>query len=68
MLSIKKKALSLFVDRESRQWIVRDAEGNFWAVPPTDHPWNDRRPFHPREDTPLESVPGHYRFLLGLPS
>jgi hypothetical protein len=68
MLTLRKKAMSIYVDRESRQWIVRDLEGNFWVVPHTDHPWADRQPFCPTEDIALEPVPGHYRFLLGLPS
>ena len=67
MLALQKKAMSLYVDRESRQWIVRDTDGDFWVLPHTDHPWDDRSPFFPTEDTSLEPIPGHYRFLLGLP-
>lgn len=68
MLTYSPKAMSIYVDRESRQWIVRDGEGQFWALPQTDQPWTDRRPFNPTEDMELESIPGHYRFLLGLPN
>ena len=67
MLVLQNRAMSIYVDRGSGQWIVRDLEGKFWVVPLTDHPWTDRQPFYPTEETALESVPGHYRFLLGLP-
>ncbi len=67
MLSLQKRQVSIYVDRESRQWIVRDAEGNFWVLPHTEHAWDDRQPYHPTEESELESVPGHYRFLLGMP-
>jgi hypothetical protein len=55
------------VDRASGQWIVRDADGNFWLLPATDNPWDDRRPFSPAEETELEPVPGHYKYMLGVP-
>ena len=68
MLSVRKQAISLYVDRASRQWVARDSEGNFWTLPPTDNPWADREPFSPAEETELEAVPGHYKTLLGLPT
>jgi hypothetical protein len=67
MPTVGKQVVALYVDRSSGQWIVRDSEGNFWSVPATDNPWDDRRPFAPAEDTELEPVPGHYRHMLGLP-
>jgi len=68
MLTLRKNATTLFVDRSSRQWIVLDAEGSFWIVP-NDHenPWDKRQPFYPTEETELEPVPGHYKHMLGLP-
>ena len=68
MLVANKPAVALFVDRTSRQWIVRDSEGNFWSLPSTDNPWDDRQPFFPAEETDLEPVPGHYKYMLGLPN
>jgi hypothetical protein len=62
-----KRVVALYVDRDSRQWVVRDAEGNFWSLPSTDHPWDERQPFTPAEATELEPVPGHYKYMLGLP-
>ncbi|VTT97861.1 unnamed protein product [Gemmataceae bacterium] len=59
--------VAIYVDRESGQWVVRDPEGDFWTLPPTDTPWDDRRPFCPTEGTELEPVPGHYRYMLRLP-
>jgi hypothetical protein len=51
--------LALFVDKTSQRWIVRDLEGNFWSLPSTDNPWDERQPFTPAEETELEPVPGH---------
>jgi hypothetical protein len=67
MLVASKRVVALYVDRASRQWIVRDAEGNLWSVPPTDNPWDERRPFFAAEESELEPVPGHYKHMLGLP-
>jgi hypothetical protein len=64
----RKQATTLYVDRSSRRWVVRDAEGNFWALPASDNPWDDRQPFSPAEGADLEPVPGHYKPMLGLPS
>ncbi|MFL5339578.1 MAG: hypothetical protein ACJ8F7_05360 [Gemmataceae bacterium] len=58
---------SLYVDRDSQQWIVLDPDGNFWLVPSdTDNPWDQRQPFYPTDATELEPVPGHYKYMLGL--
>lgn len=67
MLTERKQALALYVDRSTQQWIVRDWDGSFWMIPATENPWDDRQPFSPAEETELESVPGHYKNLLGLP-
>ena len=67
MPAVRKHVVGLYVDRSTQQWIVRDQEGNYWVVPPTDHPWDDRQPFFPAEETELEPVPGHYKYMLGLP-
>ena len=67
MLAVRKQVVAIYVDRSNGQWIVRDGEGNFWSLPATENPWDDRRPFVPAEDSELEPVPGHYRYMLGLP-
>lgn len=67
MLTVRKQVVSIYADRTNRQWVVRDADGNFWLLPATDTPWDDRRPFEPGEETELEPVPGHYKSMLGLP-
>ena len=67
MLTEKRCALALFVDRSTEQWIVRDPEGNFWSLPSTNNPWDERQPFTLAEETELEPVPGHYKHMLGLP-
>jgi hypothetical protein len=59
--------VALYVDRATRRWVVRDGEGQFWSLPPTESPWDERQPFTPAEETELEPVPGPYRYQLGLP-
>jgi hypothetical protein len=68
MLSLRKSATSLYVDRSTQQWIVLDTEGNLWIVPSVpENPWDHRQPFYPNAETELERVPGHYKHMLGLP-
>ena len=67
MLAVRKRVVGIYVDRSTGQWVVRDAEGSLWALPMTDTPWDDRRPFSPTEETELDPVPGHYRYMLNLP-
>jgi hypothetical protein len=67
MGAVTKPMMALYVYRASRQWIVRDPEGNFWSLPPTDNAWDERRPFTPAGGAELEPVPGHYKYMLGLP-
>ncbi|MGN6546690.1 MAG: hypothetical protein ACTHK7_16670 [Aureliella sp.] len=59
--------VALYVDRSSRQWILRDPEGNFWIVPPVEDAWDHREPFEPDGDTELEPVPSHYTYMLHIP-
>jgi hypothetical protein len=68
MIASGKQAAALFVDRaRPHHWIVRDPDGNFWSVPPVDNPWENREPFTLSDEADLEPVPGHYRYMLGLP-
>ena len=67
MLTVRKPSAAVYVDRASRHWVVRDPEGNFWSLPPSDNPWERRQPFILAEGTELEPVPGHYKDMLGLP-
>jgi hypothetical protein len=64
---VRKQVVAIYADRSTRQWVVRDSEGNYWTLPATDNPWGDRQPFSPAEETELEPVPGHYKPMLGLP-
>ena len=59
--------VSLFVDRFSQRWVVRDSRGQFWILPPSDNPWENRRPFQLSADSNLEPIPAHYKYLLKLP-
>jgi hypothetical protein len=68
MLATNRFVLAIYVDRSTRQWIVRDRDGNFWIVPPGEHSWEQREPFEPSDDTDLAPVPGHYRSLFQLPT
>jgi hypothetical protein len=57
----------MYVDRSlPRFWIVRDRAGDFWMVPAGDQAWERRQPYTLTEDAQLESVPGHYKYLLGI--
>jgi hypothetical protein len=67
MLAVGKHLVALYVDRSTQQWIVRDPEGNFWIVPSVEDAWDHRQPFYPLEDSDLEPIPGHYKYLLRLP-
>jgi hypothetical protein len=65
----RKPALALYVDRIRQQWIVLDREGNYWILSSeSENPWDLRQPFEPTEETELEPVPGHYKFMLGIPA
>lgn len=69
MLTLRTNATTLYVNRSTQQWIVRDGDGNLWTVPTgKERPWDRRQPFTPAEDTELELVPGHYKSMLGLPT
>ncbi|WP_425619215.1 hypothetical protein NA78x_002953 [Anatilimnocola sp. NA78] len=59
--------VALYVDRATQQWVVRDREGNFWSLPRENSEWEHRCPFEPLPENSLESIPGHYRYLLRLP-
>jgi hypothetical protein len=67
MFAVRKCAVALYVDRATRQWIIRDPEGNFWMMPSVQDAWEIRRPFEPTEDADLEPVPGHYKHQFDLP-
>lgn len=67
MLTVRKQVVGIYVDRDARQWVVRDADGNFWLLPSTNNPWGDRQPYSAAEEAELEPVPGHYKSVLGLP-
>ena len=67
MTPARKRVMALFVERLCQRWVVRDPDGNFWLLPSVDNPWEHRQPFHPTDETELESVPGHYKYMLGLP-
>jgi hypothetical protein len=66
-ITSNRQKVSIFVDRTSQQWIVRDAEGIFWSLPAVADAWDHRQPFTPSEEMELEPVPGHYKYVLGLP-
>jgi hypothetical protein len=63
----RKPLSTLYADRFTRQWVVRDPEGRFWTVPGDDSALaNQRERFFPTEETELEPVPGHYKHMLGI--
>lgn len=66
-LTMQKKKRTLFVDRASRCWVVRDHGGEFWSVPSGEDPWNHRQLIDLTEDVQLEPVPSHYLSMLRIP-
>lgn len=58
--------VAIYADKAGGQWVARDADGNFWAVLPGDDPWENRRPFDPADESELEPLPGHYKYMLGI--
>jgi hypothetical protein len=68
MVTVEKRSVSIFVDKACPQnWIVRDANGEFWIVPPVENAWNQRQALDLKETMELEPIPSHYKYLLGLP-
>ena len=66
-MRIDHPQISLYVDRSVPScWIVRDVDGDFWMVPTGDRAWERRQPYTLTEEAQLESVPGHYKYLLGI--
>jgi hypothetical protein len=62
-----KPVVALYVDKVSQQWVVRDSEGTVWSPLSTNKPWDERQPFSPTEETERAPVPGHYKYMVGLP-
>jgi hypothetical protein len=68
MFTTEKLVVRLYVDKAcTEHWIVKDQEGRFWMVRPGPDSWERRQPYQPTEDSDLEPIPGHYRYMLGLP-
>jgi hypothetical protein len=67
MTATAKRVTAIYADKSGGQWIVRDRDGNFWSLPTSANPWDERQPYTPAEDDALEPVPKHYQYLLGLP-
>lgn len=67
MVIIRKRKLYLFVDRSSGRWVVQDPDGVFWIIPVLDQAWEHRVLFIPTDESQLEPVPEHYRYVIGLP-
>jgi hypothetical protein len=69
MVARRPRVVKIFVDKSCPdRWVVRDTDGNFWIVPPSANPWDDREPYSPANENDLEPVPGHYSYVLGLPT
>jgi hypothetical protein len=66
-MRLEQTQVALYVDRNLPNcWVVRDGAGEFWMVPTGDQAWERRQPYTLTEDAHLESVPGHYKYLLGI--
>ena len=68
MPASKKQDFSLYVDKRSHHWVVRDADGNFWTLASDENAWDHREQLEPTsENLDLEPVPGHYKAMFGIP-
>lgn len=65
-LAPRRMRLSLFADRSTQRWVVRDSDNRFWSLPMSDGAWDQREPYELTAEAELEPVPGHYLVLLGL--
>ena len=66
MIGAESSIVGLYVDKACPEHrIVRDHRGRFWMVPPGENSWERRRPFRPTEETALEPIPSHYKYMLG---
>jgi hypothetical protein len=68
MTTVRKQVVQMYVDRVSHQWIVLGCDGIYWAVPAEKQGWDRRQRFVLTDQTELEPIPTHYKYLLGLPS
>ena len=66
-MTLSNQRATIYVEKSLQQWIVHDPEGNFWILPPSEEAWEQRKPFTPDKECELEPVPGHYKYMLGLP-
>jgi len=68
MLTLRKNVVTLFVDRSSHSGLFW-TRGQFWIVPSVENPSDQRQPVltATEETCALEPVPGHYKYMLGLP-
>jgi hypothetical protein len=67
MLKESNRGVTLYVDRSTQRWVVRDPGGEFWSLPSCEDAWEARETFHPSDESRLELVPGHYKYLFRLP-
>ena len=68
MLTRGKQVASLYVDKTSHQWIVRDPDGDFWTMPCVDSPWEHRELVDPTiGEMDLAPVPGHCKYMFDPP-
>jgi hypothetical protein len=62
----RTQVVALYVDRMSGCWVALDSDGSLWSLPTAHDAWDRREPFERTDETELESVPGHYKYMLGL--
>ena len=65
---VRKQIVALYVDRSNQQWVALDPDGNFWTLPGGDNSWDQRQPYRPTNEAELERLPGHYKYMLGIPT
>jgi hypothetical protein len=67
MTTANRGIVAIYVEPARRCWIVRDPEGNLWALDSSDEGWGRRERYELTEGSELIAVPSHYRNMLQLP-
>jgi hypothetical protein len=55
------------LDKDARMSILMEDARVEQFVPSGQDSWERRQPFEPTEETELELIPGHHKYVLGLP-
>ena len=68
MITTESSVVGLYVAKTCPEhWIAWTTRADSGWSRLAENPWERRQPFQWTEDTELEPIPGHYKYVLGLP-